>query len=156
MTLCFVKHYRPSCVYRQSYYDFFFSMARQLYVGLGLIIVAWRSHSRHTTLGSTPLDGWSAFRREFPWHHTTPTWERHPCREGIRTRSFRGGGVKLPGPEVDLGPPFSTKAKSGCSCTSASHAFLHGIDKDFVTFTLVNAQKYVDNCHVYRPGEGQT
>ena len=67
-----------------------------------------------------------------------------------------GVGVKLPGPEVDLGPPFSTKAKSGCSCMSASHAFVHGIDRDSVTFTLVNAQKDVDNCHVSRPGEGQT
>ena len=61
----------------------------------------------------------------------------------------------MPGPEVDLGPPFSTKAKSGCSCTSASRAF-HGIYSDSVTFTLVNSQKYVDNCHVSRPGEGQT
>jgi len=40
---------------------FYFSMARKPPVGQGLLIVeASRSHSRHTTLGRNPLDGWKA------------------------------------------------------------------------------------------------
>ena len=50
----------------------------------------------HITLGSTSLDGWSACRGEFPWHHTTPTWERHPCPDGIRTRSTRKRAAAYP------------------------------------------------------------
>jgi hypothetical protein len=43
----------------------FFSMSQQPLVGQSLLITeASRSHSRHTTLGKTPLDEWSARRRD--------------------------------------------------------------------------------------------
>jgi len=43
----------------------FFPMTQQPLAGQGLlIIVASRSHSRHTTVGRTPLDEWSARRRD--------------------------------------------------------------------------------------------
>ena len=39
---------------------------------------------RHTILVRTPLDEWSAPRRDFSiWQHTTLTTERHPCSSGI-------------------------------------------------------------------------
>jgi hypothetical protein len=34
---------------------------------------------RRTTVGMTPLDGWSARRRTSAWQHTTFTTDRHPC-----------------------------------------------------------------------------
>jgi hypothetical protein len=46
---------------------FFFSMARQPYMGLGLLVSSWfqgHTHFRHTTVGRTPLDEWSARRRD--------------------------------------------------------------------------------------------
>jgi hypothetical protein len=42
---------------------------------------------RHTTLGITPLDEWSARRKRSTWQHTTVTRERHTCPGGIRTRN---------------------------------------------------------------------
>jgi hypothetical protein len=42
-------------------------MARQPYMGLGLLVPSRfhdHTHFRHTTLGRTPLDGWSARRRD--------------------------------------------------------------------------------------------
>jgi hypothetical protein len=49
-------------------------------VGLGLLTVeASRSHTRHATLGTTPLDGWSARRRELWQHATTFTRDINPC-----------------------------------------------------------------------------
>jgi hypothetical protein len=42
---------------------FFFCMARQPYMGLGLLVSSRfhdHTHLRHTTLGRTPLDEWSA------------------------------------------------------------------------------------------------
>jgi len=47
--------------------NFFSPMARQLRMGKGLLFVeAPPSHSvRHTTLGRSPLDEWSAWRRDF-------------------------------------------------------------------------------------------
>jgi len=60
-------------------------MARQPLVGQGLIIEASRSHSfRHATLGRTPLDKWSARRRDL-YMTTHNTHKRHPCPGGIRT-----------------------------------------------------------------------
>jgi hypothetical protein len=47
------------------YTDFFFPMARQPLGGLGrLIFRGFTITLRHTTLGSTPLDEWSARRRD--------------------------------------------------------------------------------------------
>ena len=54
---------------------FFIFVAQQPLVGPGLFISeASRSHSRHTTVGRTPLDEWSAQRT---WQHTTFTRDRH-------------------------------------------------------------------------------
>jgi hypothetical protein len=43
---------------------------------------------RHTTLGRTPLDLWSARRPTSAWQHTTLTINRHPCSRGIRSRNL--------------------------------------------------------------------
>jgi hypothetical protein len=40
---------------------------------------------RHTTLGRTPLDEWSAHAETSTWQHTTLTTDIHACA-GIRTR----------------------------------------------------------------------
>jgi hypothetical protein len=51
----------------------------------GLIIGSSRSHSvTHTTLGRTPLDGWSARRRDL--YLTTLIRDRGPCPGWIRIR----------------------------------------------------------------------
>ena len=39
-------------------------MAQQLPVGLGLVEASWYHIQTHTTLGRTPLDEWSAWRRD--------------------------------------------------------------------------------------------
>jgi len=52
-------------------------MAQQPPVGHGVLIIeASPSHSWHTTLGRTSLDGWSARRRDL-WQRTTLTTDRH-------------------------------------------------------------------------------
>jgi hypothetical protein len=58
----------------RRYYVFFFSMAQQPLVGQGLLIVkaSW-SNIRHTTVGRSPLDEWSARRRDlYLTAHNTP------------------------------------------------------------------------------------
>jgi hypothetical protein len=45
---------------------------------------------RHTTLGRTPLDEWSARRRDL-YLTTHNTHKRHPCPGGIRTRNPNKG-----------------------------------------------------------------
>jgi len=54
-------------IYFGGLYKFFFFMGRQPQWDQGLLIVeVSRSHSAgHTTVGRSPLDGWSARRREF-------------------------------------------------------------------------------------------
>jgi len=42
---------------------------------------------RRPAVGRTPLDEWSARRRDL-WQHTTLTTERHPCPGGIRTHNL--------------------------------------------------------------------
>jgi len=55
-------------------------MAQEIPALQGLpIIEASLSHSRHTTLGRTPLDEWSARRRDLYLTTHTPTRDRHPC-----------------------------------------------------------------------------
>ena len=44
-------------------------------------------HIRRITVGRTPLDEWSARRRDL-WQHTTLTTHRHPCPGGIRTHNL--------------------------------------------------------------------
>jgi hypothetical protein len=62
-------------------------MAQQPLLGQGLIIIeASRSH-RHTTLGRTPLEEWSARRRDLYLTTQTLTTDRHPSPGGIRTRN---------------------------------------------------------------------
>jgi len=49
-------------------------MALQTLLGLGLL--HYRGFTitlRHTTLGRTPLDEWSALRRDLHWQHTILT-----------------------------------------------------------------------------------
>jgi len=55
-------------------------MARESPVGHGLLIVqASRSHSvRHTTLSRTPLDEWSARRRDIPYNAQHRVQSVHP------------------------------------------------------------------------------
>jgi hypothetical protein len=67
-------------------------MAQQPLVDQGLITIeASRSDSRHTTLGRSPLDGWSVRCRDlYPKTHNTHN--RHPTSlspppRGIRTRN---------------------------------------------------------------------
>jgi hypothetical protein len=57
--------YRSNLYYITVFMHFFLSMAQQPLLGQGLrVIEVSRSHSRHTTLGRTPLDEWSARRRD--------------------------------------------------------------------------------------------
>jgi len=57
-------------------------MAQQPLVGQGLLITeASRSYSRHTTLDWTPLDEWSARRRDlYLTKHNTHKRQTHPCQ----------------------------------------------------------------------------
>jgi len=68
---------------------YLFLMARQLLVGLSLLIVeVLRSHSfKHSILGRTPLDEWSARHRN-PYLTTNNTYKRQDIHAlgGIRTR----------------------------------------------------------------------
>ena len=53
-------------------------LARQPPVGQGLLIHRFLDHTRHITVGRTPLDVWSAHRRDL-WQHTTLTTDKHSC-----------------------------------------------------------------------------
>ena len=64
-----------------------FTLAQQLPVGRGLLIhEVSRSHTRHTAIGRTPLDDWSARRRDLylSTHNThnrqtsMPRWDSNP------------------------------------------------------------------------------
>jgi hypothetical protein len=60
-------------------------MPRQPLVGLGLLSVeVSRSHSRYNTCGRTPLNEWSARRRDL-YLTTHNTRDRYPCPGGRRT-----------------------------------------------------------------------
>jgi len=49
-------------------------------VGLGPVSIRFPDHNRPTTLGRTPLDEWSARRRDLSiWQHTTLTRDRYAC-----------------------------------------------------------------------------
>ena len=52
---------------------------------------------RHITLGRTPLDEWSAGRRD-TWQHTTLTTDRHPCpwRDSKSRSQQASGGTPTP------------------------------------------------------------
>ena len=72
-------------------------MTGQRYVAVRpLFVMAWRSHSRHTTLVSILLTGDRPVAENFPCQHTTPTWERHPCPDEIRTCSPRNRAAANP------------------------------------------------------------
>jgi hypothetical protein len=65
------------------------------------------THFRHTTLGRTPLDEWSARRRNL--YLTTLTRDRHPCpRRDSNPRSQQASG-RRPTPETarPLGSAFT-------------------------------------------------
>jgi len=49
--------------------------------GFSLLVfeVSW-SHTRHTTVGRTPLDEWSISHRDL-WQHTTLTTDKHQCSQ---------------------------------------------------------------------------
>jgi len=62
--------------------------AQQPLASLGLLIIqASRSHSRHTTLGRVPPDGWSALRRDL--YLTTHTTDDTPCPRGDSNPQFQ-------------------------------------------------------------------
>jgi len=68
----------------------FFCHGATVQVGQGLLTIEDSlSHSgRHTTLGSTPLDGWSARRRDlYLTTHNTHKWETSISPGGIRTHN---------------------------------------------------------------------
>ena len=44
---------------------------------------------RRSTVGRTPLDEWSARRRDLTWQYTTLTTDKHLCPGGIRTHDLR-------------------------------------------------------------------
>jgi hypothetical protein len=65
--------------------NFFFTMAQQPLIGQGLLIIMITL--RHTTIGRTPLDEWSAGRREL-YLTTHNTHKRHiHTTGGIRTHN---------------------------------------------------------------------
>ena len=77
---------------------------------------------RHTTVGRTLLDGWSAVADTSTWQHTTFKREKYPCPVGIRTRNpskraaadprLRMGG-HWDRPEIELRNENRTSARSG-------------------------------------------
>jgi hypothetical protein len=69
------------------------SMVQQLLLGHGLLIIkASRSHSdRHTTIGRTPLDEWSAQRRNL--NVTKYNTHKRHVLGGIRTRNPSKGAA---------------------------------------------------------------
>jgi hypothetical protein len=64
------RHQYQICLHIYSntfHYTFFPPMARQPYMGLGLLVSSrfhGHTHFRHITVGRTPLDEWSARRRD--------------------------------------------------------------------------------------------
>jgi hypothetical protein len=68
--------------------NFYFSVALQLKTGHGLLIL---EVSRHTTLGRTPLDEWSARRRDlYLTIHNTHKWQTSMPPAGFEPANPKG------------------------------------------------------------------
>jgi hypothetical protein len=90
---------------------------------------------RHTTLGRTPLDEWSACPT---WQHTKLTRDRHPCTGGIRThnRSKRATA------DQSLRPLFDPQPRVIFSPPTLNHIWWHGCER----ITPASEVRYVMSC----------
>ena len=79
-----VRCNNPECIIWSYYsFTFFFSIwhLQPLGVLASLLLLRLHDHTQgHTTVGRTPLDKWSARRRDlYLTTHTTLTTDKHPC-----------------------------------------------------------------------------
>ena len=59
----------------------------------------------------------------------------HPASYSVTTRAFSwGGGLKKPGHEVYYSSPYSANE---CGCSSSYPVYLHGMERDNLTFASV-------------------
>jgi hypothetical protein len=82
------------------YHKIFFSMARQPYMGLGLLVSSrfhHQTHLRHTTVGRTPLDEGPARRRDL-YLTTHNTHKRSTFMPPALDRTATGIGVRTHDP----------------------------------------------------------
>ena len=84
-------------------YEYFFSSWRDSpLVGLGLLMHedcrGFEITQRHTTVGRTPLDEWSARRRDLYLKQTTLTTDSHPCPRWDSNPQSQQASDRIPTP----------------------------------------------------------